>query len=477
MKMNLMRKYITACCFVATMPLLSQEELNCETNFKNALFYLKGTDFIEKDSLKAIEFLKPCVEKGDANAQLLMGRLHVAKQDEENYEKAFEFFKESAKQGNDIAMTDLGILYKYGRGCDLDFNKARKWFKKAAELGNDKASYSLGYLYLKGFGNIEQDYTKAAEWFQKSEYVMAKYWLGVSYYYGYGVEKNIEKANELLGTNFENNISNDDTSTLNQNSTTNEALNTTSVIENTDTSVEVLETNLLGKWKGVLLKYDWSGKHIERKYEAIVQFLNDSITQLPSYKITIADQEIVGNLNLAENAIYFDDNQLKLPHVTFNENIPNELSYSLLSTDVNLKALNNKTYIIGNIDNYIPNFNESGAPLKLVIKKIETFANSDEEISDDLLEALASQEESFIKLYPNPFQSDLIISYTLENSSFVEVKINDLYGAKNAIIEKGTAQKAGKYSYFFNGNNLEKGVYVVTVLVDNNKKTKIIVKK
>jgi len=470
-------KFLALCYFAITISANSQEKLDCVTNYNNALLFLNGSEYIKKDSLKAIEFLKPCLENDDANAQLLMGRLLLAKQDEESFEKAFKLFKKAAKQDNPIAMADLGIMYKYGRGCDLNFNKARKWFEKGAALGNDKATYSLGYLYLKGFGDINQNYEMAVKWFEKSNYPMAKYWLGVSYYYGYGVEKDIQKANELLGTNFEISNSNTNSVNTNENATDNFSTNLVNVTVTTNTTIEVLDANLTGKWKGVILKYDWSGKHIERKYEAIIEFKKDSITEIPWYKIRIIDQEISGVLNILENAIYFDDNQLQLPHASFNESIPNVLNYSFLSSDISLKELNNRTYLIGNIESYIPVFNETGAPLKLLVKKTETFTNSNEEMSDELLDALASQEESFIKLYPNPFQSDLVISYTLENKSFVEVKINDLYGNMNAIIEKGKEQNAGKHSYFFNGDILEKGVYIVSVFVDTKKKTKIIVKK
>jgi TPR repeat protein len=117
-----------------------EKKLDCDFNFREALFYLKGDENFKKDSLKSIEFLKPCLKIGDAKAQLLMARLYTAKKDEKNYKKAFKLLKKSAKQGNAIAAGDLGVLYKYGRGCNLNFNKARKWFKKAAELGNNKAS-------------------------------------------------------------------------------------------------------------------------------------------------------------------------------------------------------------------------------------------------------------------------------------------------------------------------------------------------
>lgn len=476
--MKKISKLLAGCCFVVSMSAQTQGKLNCEFNFKEALFYLKGDKNFKKDSLKSIEYLKPCLEKGDAKAQLLMGRLYNAKADEANYKKAFELFKKSAKQGNAIAMADLGVLYKYGRGCNLNFNKARKWFKKSAELGNDKASYSLGYLYLKGFGNIDQDYTKAVKWFEKSEFPMAKYWLGTCYYYGYGVEKNLVKANELLGTNFEitstNNLEANTIEYSNNNVSSELEIDAT---EMTSTLEEVESANLLGKWKGVLLKYDWSGEHIEQKHNVKVVFENDSITQSLVYSMTIDEQENRGDLLLIDNTIYFEETFVKLPHTSFDERISNELIYELLSSNLSLKNIHNSNYLIGGVESYIFNFNESGAPLKMVLKKTETFANSDEELSDTVLQALADQEESFIKLYPNPFQTDLIVSYSLENPSFVEVRITDINGTKNAIIEKGKEQGVGKHSYFFDGNDLEKGLYLVTVLVDNEKKTRLIVKK
>jgi TPR repeat protein len=84
--------------------------------------------------------------------------------------KAFKEIKLLSEQGDAEAGCLLGILYKDGIGTRRNFNKARKQFKKAYGLGSEKAAYSLGYLYLKGLGNIEQDYKKALEWFEKSNY-------------------------------------------------------------------------------------------------------------------------------------------------------------------------------------------------------------------------------------------------------------------------------------------------------------------
>lgn len=462
---------------ILTTSFYAQDELDCNYNFKVALSKLYLSQDFKKDSLEITQLLNPCVLKDDDKAQLLLGKFYTNLGDTKSFEKAFELLNKSAKNGNSMAMAELGSLYKYGKGCDLNFNKARNWFKKGAELNDDKASYSLGYLYLKGFGNIDQNYTKAIKWFEKSQHPMAKYWLGVCYYYGYGVEKNVSKANELLGTNFENPHQNSNNSNETIDSNNFESTNPIDVIENQNTGLDVSESNLLGKWKGNILKYDWSGKHVEQRNSVIVEFKNDSITQLPIYVITVSDQIIKGNLNLYNNVIFFEENKLKFPHNSFNEKIPNELNYDFLSADLSLKVLNERTFLIGNIDSYIPEFNEPGAPLKFVLSKIETFSNTSEEISDKILEAISMQEVSFIKLYPNPFIDDLIISYTLEKPSFVEVKITNVNGTENTIIRKGENQKKGKHNYFFGGSNLNKGAYIVSVFVDNTRKTRIIIKK
>jgi len=468
---------LLVCCFVISSKTQSQKQLDCDFNFKEALSYIRLSQNFKQDSLKIINLLKPCLKKGDDNAQMLMGRLYAVRGNEKSYKKAFKLFKKAVKKDNSSAMVDLGILYKYGKGCNLNLNKARKWFNKAAKSGNDKAAYSLGYMYLKGFGSIDQDYTKAVKWFKESEYPMAKYWLGVCYYYGYGVQQSLTTANKLLGTNFKSTtISN--ISTVNTNETSVDITkNLFTDSEEVETTEDLTQDTLLGKWTGLLLKYDWSENHIEQKHPITIEFKNDSINETQTYTITINEEVLTGSLNQVNNTIYFDDTTIKLPHISFHKRIPSELDYNLLSVDITTKEIAESRFLIGNFENYIEKWNESGAPLKFVLKKKETYSNNDIEISDDVLQALAAQEQKFVKLYPNPFQTDLIISYTLDEPSFVEVKIADINGTKNIVVERAKLQKKGKHRYFFDGSVLEKGIYVVTVIVNNQRKTRIIVKK
>lgn len=462
--------------FSLTLNAQEQEEYDCSFYYREALFYLKGDEYTEKDPEKAITYLKPCAEKGFDKAQMLLGRLYSFENTEEADKKAFDLMKKAAKQENAIAMADLGVMYKYGKGCKLNFNKARKWFKKSAKLGNDKAAYSLGYLYLKGFGNITQNYEKATKWFKKSKHPMAKYWLGVCYYKGYGVNKNIQKASKLLETNLigtnkavaENTIevkNTEENSIINEENT-----NNTSVLD-------VLEEDLIGKWTGKLLQLDWSENHIEEKNDVSFEVKLDSISgkllSLVSFKESVIADEIIK----LDNSIYFDSTFINFPHESFSDKIPSQLSHQLLSGDLQLKTLNNIQYLIIKIESYVNEWNERGAPISLVLTKEVGFENSKEELPDEVLKALSEQEKSFIKLYPNPFEKDLVISYKLESLATTKVQINDLYGNVVSIIENEKIKEKGVYRYFFNGSELKKGIYVVSVLVNNRKKTRIIVKK
>ncbi|WP_408040298.1 tetratricopeptide repeat protein, partial [Tenacibaculum amylolyticum] len=378
-----------------------------------------------------------------------MGKLYQAKNNEEGYKKAFELYQAAAEQGDDFAMTELGILYKYGKGCELNLKKARKWFEKAANLENDKAAYSLGYLYFKGFGNIKQNYNKAFQWFQKSEHPMAKYWLGVCYLKGYGTNKNVLKANELLELTTQSTILGD-TENQSNNLNNTELLNT----DNTDitTVQEIKESVLLGNWKGTLVKLDWSQNTIEGKEEVLIDFQLDETTGTLTSSINLGEQTLRNDLLKIDNTLFFEnDANLVLSHESFNKIIPTHLDYSLLSCDLKTKEYKGLTYLVGTIENYVKDWNETGMPLRFILRKKETFNNTDVELTDDILLALAEQENSFIKLYPNPFHNDLVISYSLDEQAYIHVQVLDLQGNTKAVLENNKLQAKGDYRYFLDG--------------------------
>lgn len=122
----------------------------------------------------------------------------------DNYKKAFEYFLKAAEVGLPEAMCIMGQIYD-GRLSDdvveADKKKAFEWFSKAAECGDSDAQCEIGQFYMNGT-TCDKDMTEAIKWFKSAAHRSfldnpsnsACYWLGMIYYVGAGVEKNLRLA-------------------------------------------------------------------------------------------------------------------------------------------------------------------------------------------------------------------------------------------------------------------------------------------
>lgn len=105
-----------------------------------------------------------------------------------------------AKSGNASAINEWGLLFYLGKGCDQDFKKACELFESGANKGNREAMNNLGCCYYAGQG-VPQSYEKAVEFWTMSEnkgMSKARLNLAICYLKGIGCEKNCEKAIDLL---------------------------------------------------------------------------------------------------------------------------------------------------------------------------------------------------------------------------------------------------------------------------------------
>jgi photosystem II stability/assembly factor-like uncharacterized protein len=73
--------------------------------------------------------------------------------------------------------------------------------------------------------------------------------------------------------------------------------------------------------------------------------------------------------------------------------------------------------------------------------------------------------------YPNPFNPSTVISYSLNKSGNVSLKIFDLLG-KEVMTLVDKKQNAGNYKISFDGKNLSSGIYFYSLNVNNFKDTK-----
>lgn len=124
--------------------------------------------------------------------------------DNGNNRKAFEYFQKAAEIGLPDAMTIMGQIYDGRLSDDVvekDVQKAFEWFTKAAECGDSVAQCELGQYYMNGTA-CEKDMAEAIKWFKSAAQRSffdnpngyACYWLGMIYYVGAGVEKNLRMA-------------------------------------------------------------------------------------------------------------------------------------------------------------------------------------------------------------------------------------------------------------------------------------------
>ena len=94
-----------------------------------------------------------------------------------------------AEAGNEVAQSNLGIMYDFGQGVPQDYKEAMKWYRLAAEQGDATAQYNLGNLLNNGQG-VPQDYAEAVKWYRlaaEQGRASAQSSLGVMYEYGKGV--------------------------------------------------------------------------------------------------------------------------------------------------------------------------------------------------------------------------------------------------------------------------------------------------
>lgn len=138
----------------------------------------------------------------------------------------------AAKEGDPVALFEIGARYTDGRGVTSDFSEAAKWYQLAADRGFAPAQYRLANLYEKGTGvprdistakrlyqqaadagnasamhNLAvlfasgadggQDYAKAVEWFSKAaEFGVSdsQFNLAILYARGNGVQQDLETS-------------------------------------------------------------------------------------------------------------------------------------------------------------------------------------------------------------------------------------------------------------------------------------------
>lgn len=168
---------------------------NFQSRFDEAFNLLKNSR--PKDPVTAVIYASQGIEHDDETTYLLGVCTFKGYGTEKNYEKAFEYFESVAKRGYEPALFQQGLCYMLGCGVEVDFNAALECWSK---IENSKSRfYSLAMHNIASVYMQKADFENAYKILKKVTdsnfvYALSSYSIGYLYEYGKGVEKNLEDA-------------------------------------------------------------------------------------------------------------------------------------------------------------------------------------------------------------------------------------------------------------------------------------------
>ncbi len=131
-----------------------------------ASIYGFGHGEIKRDISKQIEWLNRGIDSNDTDCMVEMAKLCLSEdstyQDIYNQERAIELFKKAAKRGSGEANNQLGWLYYEGKNVEKDDEKSFTYYKEATKLKSEDGAFHLGFAYIDGVG-CEKDLKKGIE--------------------------------------------------------------------------------------------------------------------------------------------------------------------------------------------------------------------------------------------------------------------------------------------------------------------------
>lgn len=126
-----------------------------------------------------------------------------------NLPEAVKSIEEKALNGTSDAQHDLAAIYTAGHGgVQQDYKRAAYWFEKSARGGIANSAYNLGVLYHQGLG-VKSNLPMAINWYKAAAnmgHPEAQYNLGIAHIEGVGVEYNPITATAYFEQAANNNV-------------------------------------------------------------------------------------------------------------------------------------------------------------------------------------------------------------------------------------------------------------------------------
>lgn len=173
---------------------------------REAFNQIKSIDPIKQEEgyktlLKLEPIYKAAADNGIITAKYALGVIYAKSKDKEKQKLAAPIFEECVQSNINSAYMALGYVYDLGIGVDVDYWKSFECYEKAYRKGNKKAILNIIYANIMGLG-CTQNFTSAINLARdavNSGIKEANYFAGILFKHGFGVEKNVDKAEELFG--------------------------------------------------------------------------------------------------------------------------------------------------------------------------------------------------------------------------------------------------------------------------------------
>ncbi len=139
------------------MYIKAAEEGIADAQVKLCEAYFNGNDFLPKDFNECARWGEAAIAQGKANVRFetAFSSSHIG-----NHDRAKELYFELSSEGNGAAMNNYA--------CELsDYKEKAEWFQKAADAGDDYGMWNLGKFYRDGTG-VEKDIEKALQLLTKA---------------------------------------------------------------------------------------------------------------------------------------------------------------------------------------------------------------------------------------------------------------------------------------------------------------------
>lgn len=484
--MKLILTFFSMAVCVQLVAQSSLPEPDIHATLEEARRYLTGTGHIRNES-KALELYLQCAEQGSPKAMNALGILYnEGIGTTRNRSKAIEWFARAGKKEYAEGWYNLGLLYKDDTLSRPDFTRAYDCFVKAAALGHYQSAYAQAYLLYKGLG-CQQDYATAAALFHKVALTgkpNAMYFWALCLRNGYGIPKNEDSARywltlaaqkgyrnaavELAGGKGEN--TNENAKSLAAKIKRDFTSNSVNLNQYRKIEHSIPANHITGKYKGYMIRYDWSGQHAIGSSVLTVE-LSYKNGQL--YGKWVQDSiEIPLQATLTPSAVLFKNMQYsRKDYYSPHRPVP----YIFENARLEWTAHDKEVRLSGNIQMFSPKRNEPEKPLYISLKRYETnHTNDNIDLSND--DGSLPAMRGGITAYPNPFNNILTVYFELKETCEVHTQLLTLDG-KLVYSNKAGILKAGYYTLPLQPQLLTAGTYLLQVKQGKQTKTMKVVKQ